>query len=141
MSEPEGLLEALRALGDTTVAADEIEVPVPDPQPEEGAEVLQLRVGLYDLLVERGLASCVTDDDREQLLRTALGELLAAEPALRFALAERSRRTEGLERAARMRGRQNVLTGEWLLPRLEVEIDLYEARIRALERAIEEARR
>lgn len=142
MSAPDVSLEVLRALGDTTVAAGEIEVPIPDLQPEEGAaEVFQLRIGLYDLLAERGLASCTDDDDRERLLRSALGELLAAEPALRFALSERSRKTEELERAARMRGRQNTFTGEWLMPRLEQEIDLYEARVRALELAIEGARR
>jgi hypothetical protein len=142
VSAPDVSFEVLRALGDTTVAADEVEVPIPDLQPEEGAaDVFQLRIGLYDLLVERGLASCMDDAERERFLRTALGELLAAEPALRFALSERSRKSEELERAARMRGRQNALTGEWLIPRLEQEIVLYVGRVRALDRTIQGAGR
>jgi hypothetical protein len=131
---PDALLAALRALGDLSVSGQEIAVAVPDGTADPAT---MLVVGLYDLLVERSLTACADEADRERLLRTALSDVSAVEPVLSYALAERSRETERLERAARMRGRQNLFTSRWLVPRLEEEISLYRSRIRALQEALE----
>lgn len=132
------LLEALRALSDATVPADEVGLtaPVP-PEADPSQTTFELTVDLYDLLVERSLAACADDREREALLRTALADVAAVEPVLSWTLSDRSRQTEQLDRAARMRGQQNRLTGEWLLPRLEKEIEMFEARISALRASLE----
>ncbi len=139
---PDPLVEAMRRLGDATVPAREIELTVTAPPGADPAQTaIELRAGLYDILAERALARCADDRSREELLRIALADVAAVEPVLSFTLAERARRTEQLERAARMRGRQNRLTGAWLVPRLEREIELYEARVSGLEAALEEVDR
>ena len=140
MNERDPLLLSLRALGDVTVPSDEVPVVVPGAAPgaDDDPTTFELTTGLYDLLVERSLLGCEDDREREALLRIALADVAAVEPVLSYALADRSRRAEQLERAARMRGRENRLTSEWLVPRLRAEIETYEARIAALRRAIEE---
>jgi hypothetical protein len=136
------LLEAVRALGDTTVADERIDVTLPHrpplASPERVTPRLVVTAGLYDLLAETSLAGMPDDGAREAILREALTDISSIEPPLRFAVYERSRKAEQLERAARMRGLQNVATDRWLVPRLEAEIETYEARVLALQRALEE---
>jgi hypothetical protein len=139
------LLEAVRALGDTTVADERIDVTLPHrpplASPERVTPRLVVTAGLYDLLAETSLAGMPDDGAREAILREALTDISSIEPPLRFAVYERSRKAEQLERAARMRGLQNVATDRWLVPRLEAEIETYEARVLALQRALEERSR
>lgn len=142
MNPRDALFEALRALGDVAVPADEVAIRVPGSAEEAEEEArFRLTAGAFDLLIDRALAEGGDDASREALLRDALAEVCAIEPVLSYTLSERSREAEQLERAARMRGRQNRLADGWLVPRLREEIAMYEARIRALESAIEEAPR
>ncbi len=103
------------------------------PAPARGEEVAYLTLaGAVDLLAERLPA----DRSGEEALRAALRTSLGVEGALRFELHEHAERVEALERAARMRRRDIAMTEGWLVPRLEREIERFEARVAALERAL-----
>ncbi len=106
-----------------------MDVPIP-----EGGEDLAyfLLSGAIDLLAERLPA----DRSSEEALRDALRTSLGVEGALRFELHEHAERVEALERAVRMRQRDIAMTQGWLVPRLEREIERFEARVAALERAL-----
>lgn len=121
------LLALVRALAaDPARAEARVVVPV-DPD-----DALALLAGAVDLVAE------AVDPGPEEL-RAALRELIGAESAFRFELHERAARAEDLERAARMRERDIAMTEGWLVPRLEREIERFERRVAALERAVEGA--
>lgn len=118
------LLAMVRALAaDPTSGGPTITVPG-DPE-----AALALLAGAVDLLVEAASPS-------PEELRQALRELVGAESAFRFELHECATRAEGLERAARMRGREIAMTEGWLVPRLEREAERYERRVSALQRVL-----
>jgi hypothetical protein len=94
--------------------------------------------GLFDLLVEALAASAETNEELEGRLFRILGKFQSVEPTLRFSLFDRGKQAEGLELITRMRGKDIVLTQEWLLPRLERDIGVYQSRIVALQAALEE---
>jgi hypothetical protein len=94
-----------------------------------------------------------SDDDLRPILVAGLVDLVAEDAGSlaagfstvatmiatgRFALYERATAAEQQERAARVRGFEIGLTRSWLIPRLRTDIELYAARISALERALEQ---
>lgn len=121
------LLALARAL-----AADPARADATVTVPGEPDDALPLLAGAVDLVLERIRPG-------EDELRDALRALIGAESAFRFELHERAARADDLERAARMREREIAMTAAWLIPRLEREIERYEGRIAALERALGEA--
>jgi hypothetical protein len=85
------------------------------------------------------LVSHVPEVDRERALARLDGILLAYEGKLRYRAFELASRAEHLERSARMKGVEVRATRDWLLPRLESDVDRYGQRIRALRALLEEA--
>jgi hypothetical protein len=119
---------------------EKVELAFENPDlPEEDRQLRFLvYAGLFDLLVEATAASGETEEERDRQLSRILGKLQSVEPTLRFSLFEKSNKAEGLELITRMRGKDIVLTQEWLLPRLDRDIAIYQERIKALTAAIQE---
>jgi hypothetical protein len=85
------------------------------------------------------LVSHMREGDRDRALARLDGLLLAYEGKLRYRAFELASRAEHLERSARMKGVEVRATRDWLLPRLESDVDRYGQRIRALRALLEEA--
>lgn len=136
------LLDAVAALGDATIPDDTVGL-APPVGATSDVDALRFRLfaGMFDLLAGKTLEEIPDNVAREAVLRAALTTIGSTEPALRYALHDRSSRAEQLELVVRMRGRQIAMSDRWLIPRLEEEIPLYEDRVSALNRAIEGARR
>jgi hypothetical protein len=108
-------------------------VKLPDTIPEDDCPLVAY-LGVFDVLAERLVAAHPdTAIDRLAELR---GVLRGVEGALRYEWYEEARRAESLERAARFTGREIALTREWLVPKLEGEIELYRRRVDALRTAM-----
>jgi hypothetical protein len=133
MSDP--LLEAVAALGDTTVAAETVALSV-DGLPETPGEAQFIAYsGVLALLADVGM-----ERDPDGLrLDDAAATVRSIEPVLHFELFEMTRDTERLELIARTRERDIELTTDWMIPRLRRDIETYRVRIDALQRAIEDA--
>ncbi len=93
--------------------------------------------GMFDLLVEALMEACETDEERDGRLSWILGKLQSAEPIVRFNLFENSQLAKDLELISRMRGKDIVMTREWLLPKLDRDMGVYRRRIEALDAALE----
>jgi len=87
---------------------------------------------------EAACGACATDEERVERLSGALRLVESAEPALRFALFEKSGLAERQELVARMRGKEIAATEGWMIPRLREDIAAYRERIEALRRTLEE---
>jgi hypothetical protein len=135
------LEEAIASIDDTTVSDDLVVLALTD-RPDLPEDLRQRRflvyVGLYDLLAEASLSGLPTEREQEDLVARGMSSTIAAEPVLKFARHDRSSRAEQLELITRMRGKEIGMTDRWLVPRLELDIAAYRARIDALRRAIEE---
>lgn len=119
------------------VPEETIEVMVEDPDGEDDRQLrFLLYAGLFDLLVEALWEACEDDEERDRSLSALLGRLQSVDPTLRFWLFHDRQRAEDLELVTRMRGKDIVLTEEWMLPRLERDIGIYEERIEALRAAL-----
>lgn len=141
MTSADPLADAVASVGDATVPDERVTMELPPnvPLPEDPSRRrFLLYVGVFDLLAEASLARPETDGGRVGQLESVLRVVRSAEPALQFALHERSELTKRRELMARMRGKDIALTSEWMLPRLRQDIDQYRARIAALRAALGE---
>jgi hypothetical protein len=135
---PADVLERLLVdLADVTVDDEVTTMPSPGATDDDREATFLAYAGLVDVLAEAVLHS-VPPERREQLIGGALRSAGAAEGPLRFARYERGWTAEQQELVSRMRGKDIAVTSEWLLPRLEADIDAYRRRIEALRSAIEE---
>jgi hypothetical protein len=119
-------------LGRDDLTADVVELDGADWS-RFGADAATLAyAGLAHLLATR-----LPAEDRERVIARLDGVLLAHEGKLRYRAFELASRAEHLERSARMQGAEVRATRDWLLPRLEADIDRYGERIRALRALLE----
>jgi hypothetical protein len=120
------------------VPDDTVELKVENDDLLEADRQLRFHVyaGLFDMLVEAADAACENEEERNGQLSRLLGKLQSVEPTLRFSLFDGGKQAEGLELITRMRGKDIVLTQEWLLPRLDRDIGIYRERIEALAAAL-----
>lgn len=133
----------VRAIGDTTVPDDEHELALPQGALAGGEEEARflLYAGIVDLVAEAAVRNAINEGrDSEAVLSGALADARAAEGPLKFARHDRGSIADQHELTARMRGKHIALTSEWLIPRLQDDIEAYRGRIGALRAAIEEHR-
>lgn len=117
-----------------------VELPHLTGLPDDPAEALfALEAGLFDLIAERETEGPAPEGAAR--IEEALRPVQALAAITRFGLFERLETVERQERTARMNGLDIAMTRDWMLPRLRRDIQLYAARIEALERAIEEMSR
>lgn len=79
------------------------------------------------------LSTSVAPSELEHHLASLETRLLSSEGLLHYKAFEVSGRAERLERAGRMQRAEVRATRDWLIPRLERDIALYERRVAALE--------
>ncbi len=91
--------------------------------------------GLFEMLAER-LRANVTDLEARGGLEHVASRARTILPTLRFWLHEKSSTADQSELVARMRGKGVAVTRNWMIPKLEGEIELYEERISALRASI-----
>lgn len=116
-----------------------VELPALPGTPEDPSEALfALEAGLFDLVAESATAGC-SPEEMAARIEASLRPVQALAAVTRFALFERLQTVERQERTARMNGLDIAMTREWMLPRLQRDIELYAGRIAGLQRAIEEA--
>jgi hypothetical protein len=108
-------------------------VKLPEAIPEDDRPFVAY-LGVFDVLVERLVAA--RSDAAMDRLGELRGALQSVEGALRYEWYEEGRRAESLERAARYTRREVALTRDWLVPKLEAEIELYRRRVDALRTAV-----
>lgn len=97
-----------------------------------------LEAGLFDIVVEAELSSLPTDDERLDRLENVVRSVESLIPVTRYAWFEGSKETRKRELSTRMYRREIEQTVDWMLPRLQRDIDAYRARIVALRAAIGE---
>lgn len=140
----ESALEVLQTLlwglSDDTIEDDELTVPVDLAADDDRRATFVAYVGLVDILIEDVLAEA-PERERVAILSRGLAILGAVEGPLRFAWHERVTTAERQDLVSRMRRKDIALTSEWLLPRLQGDIEAYGRRIDALHRAIDERNR
>ncbi|HYV02047.1 MAG TPA: hypothetical protein VEM93_06885 [Actinomycetota bacterium] len=126
-------------LDERTVSGRTVALRIPD-RPGLPREERDLRyvvyAGVFTMLAER-LRDTVSDEGeaRDRLGRVA-SRAATLLPTLRFWLHEKSTKAEQEELVARMRGRGVAVTRDWMIPKLEGEITVYEARVATLREAI-----
>lgn len=97
-----------------------------------------LEAGLFDIVVEAALSDLPTDEERLNRLEDAVRSVESLIPVTRYAWFDGSKETRKHELSTRMYRREIDQTANWMLPRLERDIETYRARIAALRAAIEE---
>jgi hypothetical protein len=139
MSSSRPLTEAIGRLGDATVAPETIALIFPPSSTAADPDAAQFTVlvGMYDLLAEEETGS-IDPATAVRSLEKTLHTVRSIEPTFRFAANERSALTESRELRARVHGAEVALTEDWMVPRLEGEIQRYRERIRQLVRVIED---
>lgn len=94
-------------------------------------------LGLYDLLARR--LTVVLGEAAEVRLTELHRRITSMEGPLRFALWEGTTEIERLRRVTRITSGESRLKREWLIPKLEGQIQLHRRRIDALTTAFERA--
>ncbi len=97
-----------------------------------------LEAGLFDIVVEAELSSLPTDEERLDRLENVVRSVESLIPVTRYAWFDGSKETRKRELSTRMYRREIEQTVDWMLPRLQRDIDAYRARIVALRAAIGE---
>ena len=123
------------------VAEEFIEVALPESlaMPTDTSECrFVLEAGLFDIVVEAELSSLPTDEARLSRLEDAVRSVESLIPVTRYAWFDGSKETRKRELSTRMYRREIEQTADWMLPRLQRDIDAYRARIAALRGAIGE---
>ncbi len=123
------------------VAEEFIDVAVPESpaMPTDTSERrFILEAGLFDIVVEAELSSLPTDEERLDRLEDAVRSVESLIPVTRYAWFDGSKETRKRELSTRMYRREIEQTVDWMLPRLQRDIDAYRARIVALRAAIGE---
>jgi hypothetical protein len=133
MSDP--FLEAVSALGDRTVPARTVALAGAELPEVAGEGQFVAYAGVFALLADAGM-----EQDPDGLrLDDAAAAVRSLEPVLHFELFELTGDTERRELIARTREWDIELTTDWMIPRLQRDIETYRVRIDALRRAIENA--
>lgn len=127
--------EALTRIGDAAGPVELETVEIQDGKGSDDDVRAAVYAGMLDLLIER-----LSNEAEQEVVAAALVRGLrivrSAEPPLHFAHAEQANTIREHELAARMRGRSNAVTRDWMIPRLRRDIEAYRAHIRALKAAL-----